>query len=127
MRLSEAIRAGARLRRKQAFGVLLDSAGGTCALGAAADAVGGLDTETRLYRHGWKAPQEWHSLVKAGAKCPECGTPFKRLDDCIVHMNNVHKLRRNRIADFVATLEAAMPPTREKSFVSRDPQTPEAR
>jgi hypothetical protein len=108
MTLSEAIRLGAMLRKSQARYELLDEDGGTCALGAAAEAAGFLDLATRDYLSGAKAPKEWHAVVKRETPCPTCSGIFDRLDDCIKHLNNEHRWTREAIADFVETCEAAM-------------------
>ena len=101
MKLSEAIRLGAMLR-PQAFKVYfwLDN---SCALGAAAEAAGvsyGC-TSTAHFRIVLLWP--WLRTM-VGRQCPACA-----LDACprklIAHLNDDHKWTRERIADWVATVE----------------------
>jgi uncharacterized C2H2 Zn-finger protein len=108
MKLSEAIRLGAMLRPVQEFNVLFDpTSGGTCALGAAAEALGILDLTTRNnYIKGKKVPRAWH-WIKRFVECPVCGEWSQRVDDMIAHVNNQHEWTRERIADWVATMEEA--------------------
>lgn len=111
MRLSEAIRLGAMLR-PQEYSVLFDvSTGRSCALGAAAEAIGMLDiTETNRFVNGVKAPQAW-MWVKRIAACPECGPMFachydkRDVQSVIIHLNNQHRWTRERIADWVESIE----------------------
>ena len=99
MTLSEAIRAGAQMRPRQAFYQLYDSASeGTCALGAAAEAIGILDKENSSYTG--KAPVEWKPVAKSRQRCPECRVRDD-LQGCIRHLNNVHRWSREHIADWV--------------------------
>lgn len=108
MRLSEAIRLGAMLRPVQEFHVLFDPAtGGSCALGAAAEAIGMLDTSRYgRYLKGKKAPKHWRWL-KAPRACPQCRNKYRDTQDVIIHLNNGHKWTRERIADWIETLEQA--------------------
>lgn len=99
MRLSEAIRLGAMLK-PQAFGDY--SVGvGTCALGAAHEALGkNADDESE-----W-----WWPELPRDAICPSCGG-MRHSDSSfavggvIAHLNDVHKWTREQIADWVETIE----------------------
>lgn len=95
MRLSEAIRLGATMK-PQVFG-LYKSERGTCAMGAAADAIGA-DEYYQVYF-------TWLSIITFinQMPCPECGAPFDaaRAGMMIVHLNDTHRWTRERIADFV--------------------------
>jgi hypothetical protein len=105
MKLSDAIRLGARLRPTQAFWVTFErKLNATCALGAAADAVGILDTEVRNGYTG-KAPEEWRPIVIQRATCPDCHEEFRQVDSCIIHLNNEEHWTRERIADWVEIYE----------------------
>lgn len=121
MKLSEAIRLGAMLRPLQAFDVLFNpETGATCAMGAAGEAVGVLDTSRR---NAWKtdakskAPKEWRWVVKP-ASCPLCGDVFdmpvmfprykRDTQAVIVHLNNDHRWTRERIADWVQGIEETL-------------------
>lgn len=111
LKFSEAIRLGAMLK-PQAFGKLQD-AGGSCAYGAALDACGIQDqdnvTEQQLC--------ELFPITTAPASCPVCGLhlepqpepwqirELKTVDEVITHLNDWHRWTRERIADFVETLE----------------------
>jgi hypothetical protein len=97
LRLSEAIRLGAMLK-PQGFGWFNTDDGGTCAMGAAMQAAGHI--------------RDWPVVKKSPAACPAC--PLVRVSDnthnatgaMIVHLNDDHRWTRERIADWVATLEA---------------------
>lgn len=108
MELSEAIRVGAERRPRQAFRVLYDAAtDATCALGAAADAIGILDTsQSNAWLPGTKAPKAWRWATQL-ATCPACGDTCwsGEVQSVIIHLNNTHCWTRERIADWVATLE----------------------
>ncbi len=117
MRLSEAIRLGAMLRPRQAFWTLYEpDIDATCALGAAADAIGILDTTTsNAFIVRATAPQEWRGVATRLVDCPVCEGPFDPppafgyracdVQSAIVHLNNDHRWSRERIADWVETLE----------------------
>jgi len=121
MKLSEAIRLGAMLK-PQAFGSLFNGMG-TCALGAAADAVGILDTDTHWFKRDKRAPEHWKPVATSMAECPQCGAdwPLPRtgaftkrdVQTAVVHLNNDHRWTRERIADWVATIEAQQEPSTE--------------
>lgn len=102
MKLSEAIRLGAMLH-PQCFGSMnrwrdggdLPSAVGddeviaTCALGAA-EAAGYPDT---------------FSVSSSDMVCPECPQWTNGLEQVVAHLNDRHRWTRERIADWVATVE----------------------
>lgn len=95
MKLSEAIRLGAMLR-PQVFGDYFIS-GGSCAVGAAAEACGIAESGTQRFR------VFEHSHVSVFARsCPVCGFPPSNV---VVHLNDWHRWTRERIADWVATVE----------------------
>ena len=104
MKLSEAIRLGAMLK-PQWFG-FADSFGNTrtCAIQAAFDAIGQLGNRIPAF-HFWP-------IVKLDAVCPEscCIAGLSDdgvgLDNVIIHLNDAHHWTRERIADWVATIEA---------------------
>ena len=126
MRLSEAIRLGAMLK-PQGYEMLIDQ-GDTCALGAAFDACGLItegfdgfseeDYEARVF-------PLFPLLRQATLPCPACGfTPYidgENFTDNIAHLNDEHRWTRERIADWVATVEAAqaMEVTRTEDAVAR--------
>ena len=118
MRLSEAIRLGAMMK-PQAFGVLIDDNGGTCALGAAYDAVG-IKFDASGIPNGYLDELDlWlHRIIELqAATCPECGlnTPAIGL---IPHLNDAHRWTRQRIADFVGLYEPLPIPESEDSAVN---------
>ena len=97
LKLSEAIRLGA-MWRPQAFGVLTDGVG-TCAIGAATEAMGlPLDDEM-------PNPREWDFVLKIRA-CPVCITHDPDRLNVVAHLNDDHRWTRERIADWVETIEA---------------------
>lgn len=99
MRLSEAIRLGAMLR-PQAFGVIFDGSG-TCALGAAYEAIG------KLHRmEECDAREDWPWLKNDKLVCPECGgSPGFGPSVISAHLNDNHLWTREQIADWVETIE----------------------
>lgn len=109
MRFSEAMMRGAKLR-PQAFGVLFDrETGGSCALGAAAEAIGILDTTgTNRYVLGAKAPVEWKAVVLTKAPCPACDEDFLDVQEVVIHLNNDHRWSRELIALWVAGIERSL-------------------
>lgn len=104
MKLSEAIRLGAMMK-PQWFEKLHDG-DGSCALGAAADAIGfvvgelfsvtGKDSIHAFFKH---FPE-----MEDKRNCPVCGLNIRY--SAIAHLNDFHRWTRERIADFVETLES---------------------
>jgi hypothetical protein len=118
MKLSEAIILGSMMK-PQISGSYY-SKDGTCALGAALDAVG------RLHR-GKGGPSgrllkiwPWLTWHVSGFKCKACGTrrPASDMQDVVIHMNDGHKRSRESIASWVAEIENDV----EKA-IRRDPFT----
>jgi len=105
IRFSEAIRLGAMLK-PQAYHRMYDAVtGGTCALGAALDAVGMLTKWANVWLWTWTAT--------SGGRCPLCMKWDDFVSSMVIHMNDDHKCTRERIADWVATIEPAR--SRQKS------------
>ena len=107
MRLSAAIRLGAMLR-PQAFGGLWVRRHrmlpvGSCALGAAFDALGCGFSDARQVPP--PALVAW--LDEGGHRCPVCGTLPARHRALMAHLNDEHRWPRAAIADFVETIEPA--------------------
>lgn len=98
MKLSDAIRLGSMLK-PQGFGGLRDHVG-TCALGAAEDAVGMI----------WWVKFGSHPALMA--TCPACGdaTTYDSNLNTVAHLNDDHRWTREQIADWVATIEPADAP-----------------
>lgn len=96
MKLSEAILLGSTLR-PQCRGELFRN-GGSCAFGAAAEALGQQDIDSRAL---WP----WLDLPLT---CPVCGET-EGIGAAIVssHLNDSHFWTRERIAEWVATVEPA--------------------
>lgn len=97
MRLSEAIRLGAMLR-PQAFGVCDPDR--SCALQAMAEALGVQRHEgyrDALFKH-------WPWVHELRAHCPACNCDGIK-ESTISHLNDLHKWTRERIADWVETIE----------------------
>jgi hypothetical protein len=108
VRLSEAIRLGSMLK-PQGFGGT-DTPDASCAVRAACDAIGG-DAEmpytTVAARFGVAA--------KLPAACPECDRKdfFEGFGTglwVVYHLNDRHRWTRERIADWVETIEAQHEP-----------------
>lgn len=95
MPLSTAIRLGAMLRR-QCFGALRGR-DGTCALGAALDALGYPDC-------GFEITLD--ALVPWRAQCPVCACTAPVLA-CVLCLNDQHHWTREAIAEWVSTVEQA--------------------
>lgn len=111
MKLSEAIRLRGMMDR-QVFGHYIDEAGGSCALGGAALAIG--FERKQLFDYGFEAclcvlmgtPKKW--LALKWRECPEkCGAPvpYECLFTTIAHLNDDHRWSREQIADWVSTIE----------------------
>src|SRR6266566_4660138 len=99
MRLSEAILLGSTIG-PQAFGHFFLN-DGTCAMGAAALAVGGHAGETFLmFEQHWK----WTEEIEA--ECPACGVSGKIIS-VIPHLNDIEEWTRERIAEWIAKIEPA--------------------
>src|SRR6185436_16765159 len=99
MKLSEAIRLGAMLR-PQSFTNGFDGTG-TCAWGAAFEAVGYAPKGFKFdgaWMPKW-GEHEFHKLFDKSRACPDCGARFT--SDMIVHLNDDHRLTREPIADWV--------------------------
>ena len=108
LKLSEAIRLGA-MTGPQTIGALRrgDS---TCALGAAYRAAG-LLSKGRYRVRIEVAVETFPALRTRVGACPHCA--LCALDDighAVVHLNDVHGWTRERIADWVATVEPAETP-----------------
>src|ERR1041384_7086595 len=112
MRLSEAIRLGALLKAQGfgRYGVRADgpTAVRTCALGAAADAIGMLDRlmpvdDRAVVSLASAFPAEWHLLEESviGSACPVCGAVHQTLAGVIAHVNDRHRWTREAIADWI--------------------------
>lgn len=102
MNLSEAIRLGSMLK-PQTFGSY-DSGDGTCALEAAGNAAG----VSGRTRGGLDLVERFPVLMDGQLrKCPECGFAAVNFGQVIVHLNDSHRWTRERIADWVETVEAA--------------------
>lgn len=110
MKLSEAIRLGAMLK-PQAYTAVLVKGSSTCALGAAYDAVGLLGEGHYSIDCYGVILKAFPLLARDIVPCPACGlVPSGDEDDLadnISHLNDNHRWTRERIADWVATIEAA--------------------
>lgn len=95
LRLSEAIKLGSMLR-PQAFWENF-TAIGSCAIGAGLEAVG----------KRWDYATSIWPWLNAPQACPECGVEHERGGWVITHLNDIHHWTRERIADWVATVEPA--------------------
>jgi hypothetical protein len=100
MTFAEAIRIGAK-RHPQAFGMNVDVSEfgkitATCAKGGASLML----HEEELSRHEWL-------LSHREAACPKCGCGPRTLWVMIAHLNDVHRVTREWIADWLEPLELA--------------------
>lgn len=124
MKLSDAIRLGSMMK-PQAFGEIYSPGNKrTCAIGAAIDAIGCHITTAepgQIIANGRtsnvssgtesvvKSPLNWHPFLLNEHACPVCrhrpGYFGIRL---IAHLNDYHRLSREAIADYIATIENEM-------------------
>lgn len=110
MKLSEAIRLGAALA-PQAFAILAtkDKSGrvlSTCAIGAALHAVSAIHSDTTP---STSELTELFSVVTALRSCPGddgCVYWVASVFEVVTHLNDNHLWSRERIADWVETVEA---------------------
>ena len=104
MKLSEAILLGSTLSEQFFFGAHSSDGKARCALAAAADACGiGLSS---LYDHFPWVQRNREML------CPQCRPELRHLErltafSVIVHLNDKHRWSREKIAEWVATIEPA--------------------
>ena len=101
MKLSEAIMLGAALK-PQGFGQILRD-GKTCALGAAHDSLG-LSFRCE-YGGGCELENLYPFLMGQQFECPECGGGDRLAFIIASHLNDRHKWSREKIAEWVASIE----------------------
>lgn len=104
MKLSEAIRLGAMLK-KQVVGS--DGTHGSCALRAATDALG-LHDSVRSGLLDYSGLIERFSELLQHVHCPGCAALEDQLIVTIFHLNDSHRWTREKIADFVETVERSL-------------------
>jgi hypothetical protein len=108
MKLSEAIKLGALMRGR---GTGVDSFYGynnvTCAMGAALDALGVTMQERKENKRSTYERWPWISQRQT---CPDCGKRAEVVYIIATHLNDDHGWTRERIADWVATVEPAEVP-----------------
>lgn len=98
MKLSEAIRLGAMLKPQGRRGFF--DGGNTCALGAAADAIGRLND---LLDGRFLESKEWPLLSEMAAHPVTLWT--RSVWDVVTSMNDIFGWTREQIADWVETIE----------------------
>ena len=110
MKLSDAVRLGSMMKPQAFFG---NDNAGTCALGAAAEAVGiphhysGKNYNDPDYG---KLRMEFPILsIERDCPCGVCTFKGRLLMDIIWFLNDTHRWTRERIADYIETVEAVMP------------------
>lgn len=119
MKLSEAIRLGAMLK-PQGQGEFITGDGKTCALGGALDSIGALtdrwhDANCDFLREQWP-------ILALQVTCREAGFVSARpVLDIVISLNDIHDLSRERIADWVASVEAAQAHAQPASANAVDP------
>lgn len=104
MRLSEAIKLGA-MNGPQAFGALHRN-GGSCALGAAGDAVG-IQWDMNDIDAGVVALHVNFPTLLRRTTCP-VSHGHNGVADIMVRLNDLHGWTRERIADWVETVERSL-------------------
>jgi len=106
MKLSEAIRLGAMLQPQQRGEMFGTS--GTCALGAAAEAIGRLSDWGRSHSYNeWRL--QWPLLTQAVSGPAGVSIDDPRLLKKITRLNDGYGWTREQIADWVETIEQAQP------------------
>lgn len=111
MKASEAMRLGA-MASGQAFGLLEDAAGNTCALGAIRRAIG-LPTRNMGTMELFASSVMLHEtfpilLTDVASRCPGCSMEIggpAYLGDLVVHLNNDDRWTRSQIADLIQEYE----------------------
>lgn len=108
LKLSDAMRLGAMLK-PQRFGILSSPDGGTCAMGAAFDALGGLGELIGQSNAAWacSAAALW-PWVMTIVRHPVMGDSMFHSSgvlNIIVDLNDRFQWSRERIADWIATIE----------------------
>lgn len=128
LRLSEAIRLGAMLKPQHhdsrkffiesggytSNGPLGLTVGGfecSCVMGAAIEGADLQDDDAIDGSTGW--PKTWG--LKREMECPQCDDyEVENLYEVLTHLNDDHHWKRERIADFVESIENAQPAEVEK-------------
>ncbi len=114
MELSDAIRKGSTLRPQtfgEIYGTAADGSLGTCALGAAYEAVGHLafttEADGRMLIHLRAEAAAFSLLYEYYDEPLPCGCkrPITRLLEVITHLNDEHHWPRERIASWVRHVE----------------------
>lgn len=118
MKLSEAIRLGAMMK-PQGFEVLIAD-GRSCAIGAAADAIGANvdDSSGSMSAVPPKLRTAFPLLsVCADSPCPskDCGVIRCGVSSVIIHLNDTHRWTREEIADWVESREALAAPVADNA------------
>lgn len=116
IKLSEAMRLGSMLH-PQGFGEgyrdpTACEPGKTCGMAAALEAVG---IVLKDY-HPSQFPAEWKALTNAAASCPECGRETVRVEACIYHLNDCHHWPREKIADWLESVEARLEAAQDEAL-----------
>lgn len=104
------MRLGAMLRPQAFYRAF--SNGGSCAMGAVQEAMGGF---THILNYYCFEQSPWFPLyvemVKRHVACPECGRVQSETWQFLVpHLNDDHKWSREAIADWLESLKALEPP-----------------
>ena len=99
MNLSEAIREGAKIRRRCRHGYFCR--GGSCAMGAAWEAVGGCEDDITFSN----LSDEFPDLFRLRKITAPVGGEFRNLHGAISHLNDKANWARERIADWVEEVE----------------------
>lgn len=107
LRLSEAIRLGAMIRR-QGYHSLFPAREFSCALGAALEAAGVVTPETFDADNIYDPAAAFPVVKSIRTTCPACGGRWLyAFEHVITHLNDDHRWTREEIADYVATFEGA--------------------
>jgi hypothetical protein len=106
VKLSEAIHLGSMLR-PQIYGDYAEKDGGTCAMGAALDAVGKLGKSRSSFENRLNKIWPWLAWRLEISNCPYCGGIIrtKNIHHLIIHLNDKDKISRVRIAELIGRVE----------------------
>ena len=82
----------------------------TCAFGAALEAIG-IDEESPPSADHQFFPPQWRGLLALSGRCPACrrlrlcGDRVMDVEHIVEHLNDAHRWSRERIADWVESIE----------------------
>lgn len=113
MKMSDAIRAGAKLGPQHFGGMFGFGDDSSCAMGAAFKGVYGDSTSVAAAclkgpRSSW-FPEDWYYILDSGYEfCPLCKVKQNGVSWVITHLNDDHMMSREAIAEWVEVIESKL-------------------